>query len=244
MELENTNQNCLETIEKNENLTAKQNNFIQTTIGKITNTALDVGLKIILPEYLEEEIIEIKDTLLNNGLKDGIKKAIDSVINLGKNVTNLITGNFEDTHQIDSVLKKGGLLDKISMVFKDVIKLTENKGVINKKTSKKIDKGKDIIIDTISSNIDKEFSEQIKSEKKIKKYIDNWQNYYNEENFKGMEREFNKIEKEIKNIMPFNKTINDIEKIKNINNLIRSKNGEFNLSETEKELIKKLNSIE
>lgn len=244
MELENTNQNCLETIEKNENLIAKQNNFIQTSIGKITNTALDVGLKIILPEYLEEEIIEIKDTLLNNGLKDGIKKAIDSVIDLGKNVTNLITGNFEDTHQIDSVLKKGGLLDKISMVFKDVIKLTENKGLINKKTSKKLDKGKDIIIETISSNIDKEFSEQIKSEKKIKKYIDNWQNYYNEENFKGMEKEFNKIEKEIKKVMPFNKTINDIEKIKNIHNLIESKNGKFNLSETEKELIKKLNSIE
>lgn len=177
-------------------------------------------------------------------MKDGINKAVDSIIDFGNNFSKLITGNFEDINQINSVMKKGGLLDKISMIFKDVIKLTEDKGLINKKTSKKIEKGKDIIIDTISSNIDKEFSEQIKSEKKIKKYMDNWQIYYNEENYKSMEKELNKIEKEVKKVAPFNKTINNIEKIKNIHNLIESKNGEFNLSEIEKELIEKLNCIE
>lgn len=244
MDLENINQNCLEKKEKSESLAEKQNNFIHTTIGKVTNTALDIGLKIILPEYLEEEVIEVKNTILNNGLKDGIKKAVDSIINFGNNFNNLITGNFEDINQINSVMKKGGLLDKISMVFKDIIKLTENKGLINKKTSKKIEKGKDIIIDTISSNIEKEFSEQIKSEKKIKKYMDNWQIYYNEENYKYMEKELNKIEKEAKKIVPFNNTINNIEKMKNIHNLIKSKNGEFNLSEIEKELIEKLNCVE
>ena len=33
---------------------------------------------------IEDEIIEIKDSFIENGFKEGIKTAIDSAVNLGK----------------------------------------------------------------------------------------------------------------------------------------------------------------
>ena len=38
---------------------------------------MDYGLKKILPDFIEDQVIEIKDALLNNGIKDGISTAVD-----------------------------------------------------------------------------------------------------------------------------------------------------------------------
>ena len=46
-----------------------QNKFLQTTLGKTINTALDIGLRGILPDMIEEQIIEIKNVLLSNRTK-------------------------------------------------------------------------------------------------------------------------------------------------------------------------------
>jgi len=70
--------------------------------------------------------------------------------------------------------------------------------------------------------------------------MDKWEKYYKEENFKGMERELKKIKKELEEFIPFEETIEKAEKIENINNLIKSKDGKFELSDTENELIKRI----
>ena len=49
--------------------------------------------------------------LINFGLKDGIKKSIDSVIETGKEAVGIVTGNFENVTQIQKVVKNGGIID-------------------------------------------------------------------------------------------------------------------------------------
>ena len=49
---------------KNIEIEKEQNNFLETTIGKIINTGLDVGIKFLLPDFVENEVIEIKDTII------------------------------------------------------------------------------------------------------------------------------------------------------------------------------------
>lgn len=46
-----------------------QNKFLQTTLGKTINTALDIGLRGILPDMVEEQIIDIKNVLLTSRSK-------------------------------------------------------------------------------------------------------------------------------------------------------------------------------
>ena len=69
MKLENLQNNNLELNNKivNENT---QKSFLETTLGKTINTAIDIGLRAILPDFVENQVIGIKNNLLNYGLKD------------------------------------------------------------------------------------------------------------------------------------------------------------------------------
>jgi len=56
------------TVTKNNKLenNNNQNNFLKSTLGNTINSAIDLGLKIVLPDFIEDEIIEVKDSILNN----------------------------------------------------------------------------------------------------------------------------------------------------------------------------------
>ena len=40
---------------------SKQNSFLQTNIGKAINNGVNFGLRIVLPDVVEDDIIEIKE---------------------------------------------------------------------------------------------------------------------------------------------------------------------------------------
>lgn len=71
-------------ISNNIEIEKKQNNFLETALGKTINTGVDIGLRMLLPDLIENQVIEVKDTLLQEGLSEGIKKVVSSAIDLGK----------------------------------------------------------------------------------------------------------------------------------------------------------------
>ena len=52
----------------NNNIKVEKNNLLNNIIGKTINNAIDIGLKTILPDLIENQIIDIKNSLLENGL--------------------------------------------------------------------------------------------------------------------------------------------------------------------------------
>ena len=64
----------------------EQKGFLETTLGKVINGGRDFGLKAILPDVIEDEVIEIKDSIVSDGFVAGVKTAIDNVIDMGKSV--------------------------------------------------------------------------------------------------------------------------------------------------------------
>jgi len=214
-----------------------QNKFLQSTLGKTINTAIDVGLREILPDMIEEQIIEIKDILLNNGLKEGIDSAIKVAIDFGKSALGIITGKFENLSQAHTAVKKGGIIDGISEVIDNVLESSIKNELLSKNTGKLIKKGKNAILDTISSNIEDKFMQEMNSLEKVSKYISNWNNYYNLKDKEGMEKEFKKIKKQMSTIMALDSTISEAKKIENIHNLIKNKGENYELSEEERQLI-------
>lgn len=69
--------------------------------------------------------------------------------------------------------------------------------------------------------------------------MQNWKNSYNNKDLDGMEKEYKKLEKELEKTLPIENTIKEARKIENIHILIKNK-GNFNLSNDELELAKKL----
>lgn len=217
-----------------------QNDFLETTLGKTINTGIDIGIRALLPDYIEEQIIDLKDNLMKYGLKDGIKKSIDDAINLGKSAIGIVTGKFDNISQMQEAVKSGGIIDNISYLLDDVINKANKSGLINSTVSNTIKKGKNIILNNVEKNIENNFNNQIKSLNYTEKYINNWKEFYKNKNFNGMEKEYKKIEKEMKNIAPIEKIMDNVKTIENLHTLIKNNGQDFNLTQEEIELAEKL----
>ena len=169
-----------------------QNSFLQSALGKVINIGLDMGIRAALPNVIEDQVINIKDEILQNGFQSGIKKAISSAIDLGKSALGMITGKFDNIEQARTVIKSGGLIDSVSDLLDKGVSLAQKSGKISSSVASLVRKGKNVILDTINSNIESSFDKQINSLEKISKYTSNWKGYYNEKDFEGMEREYKK----------------------------------------------------
>jgi len=238
----------IDILEKNNNIEqnnylineVEQNNFLDTTLGKAINTAIDIGLKAVLPDFVDEQIINIKDNLINYGLKEGISKTIEDSIDLGKSTIGIITGNFESVQQMQNAVRAGGLIDGVSSLLDEIVDKVNQAGYINNKVAKTIKQGKNVIINSVENNIKKTFKDQYQAINYIEKYINSWKNYFENKNFEGMEKEYIKLEKQLKNIAPIEKIINEAKTIEMLHNIIKNNEKDFNLSIEQLELVNKL----
>lgn len=252
MELEignNTNQildknlNIEKGVENINSLTVtkeNQNQFLQTTLGKTINGALDIGLRWILPDVIENQVIEIKDALLQNGLKEGINKAIEEALEFGKSTLGIVTGKFDNVNQIQTAVKKGGIIDTISDSLDSVLNFTVKKDIVPRTVASVIRSSKNTLLDSIQNNIGKTMTEQIRGIEKIDKYITQWNGYLKQESFEGMEREYQKIKEQLRELVPLEQTLKKARELENLHLLIRNRGGDLNLSQEEIGLAKTL----
>ena len=209
-------------------------------MGKAVNVGLDLGLRAVLPDLIETQVIDIKNIMMQQGFKEGINTAIKSAIDIGKSAMGIVTGKFDSISQAHTAVKKGGVLDAVSTTIDTVLKSAIKNKVISKDASNLLKKGKNAIVNTVSNKIEESFMTQVKSTERIGKYISNWNEYYKQQDLSGMEREYKKIKTQLKELLPIETTLQEARKIENIQTLIQNKNGDFNLSEEELELAKKL----
>lgn len=217
-----------------------QNNFLTSTLGKAANTAVDIGIRSILPDFIEEQVINLKDNMINYGLKDGINKSIADSINLGKSVIGVFTGKFENISQMQNAVQAGGVIDNISQVIDEVINKVKNAGLINPTIANTIKQGKGVILNNIESNIKKTFINQIENVESLEKNINSWKNSFNKKDFNTMEKEYKKIKVELKNLVPLERTISEAKIIENLHKLIENNGQNFDLTQEQIELANKL----
>lgn len=233
--LENSIDNNLEnSIEK------EQNNFLETTLGKAINVGLDLGIRALFPDLIEDQIINIKDTFLNEGFKEGINEIVDSAIDLGKSVIGIFTGKFENISQVQTAVKSGGIIDSTSNLIDFVLNKIQKNDLLSNTTINIIKKGKDLLLDNVNKNIENTLTKQVTSIEKLNEYSENWNKYFELKDFNNMDKEFEKIQSELKEVIPLENTLKQVRKIENIHNLIKNNGQNFDISEIEKELAEKL----
>ena len=232
LNLENNNSNNV-TLDE-------QKSFLETNLGQVINGGVDLGLKALLPDIIEDEVIEIKDSIITDGFSAGIKTAINNVVDMGKGILGIFTGKFENMSQVKSVIEKGGLIDSISDVLDWGINKAKENDLIEKNTANLIKKGKNTILNTVNNNIENNLTSQMESVEKVDKYIEKWNEYYKEQDFTNMEKQYNKLENELEKIMPLENTITKARVVENLHNLIKNNGKNFNLSTEELELANRL----
>ena len=210
-------------------------------MGRTINGAIDIGLRYILPDLIEEQVIDVKNNLIKFGLKDGIKKSVENALEIGKSVLGITTGNFTNISQVENAIKSGEIINSISKLIDNVLNLSVKKGKINTNILSLIKDGKNTLIHNIEKNIKDTLKKQESIETSLENNINSWKKYYQKKDFDNMEKEFNKIEKEIKKILPVEEKIKEARKIEMIHNLIKNNNKDFNLNQEEIKLLKNLN---
>ena len=238
----NTLNNSLEINNKIlENVTYEnQKFFLESNLGQVINGGIDLGLKALLPDLIEDEVIEIKDSIITDGFKAGIKTAIDNVVDLGKSVLGIFTGKFDNISQVQSVIKKGGLMDSVSDILDWGIKKAKENNLINGTTATLIQKGKNTVLNTVNNNIENNLTSQVEAIEKVDKYVTKWNEYFKEQDFNNMDKQYKKIEKELEKIIPLENVITKARQLENLHNLIKNNGKNFNLSKEEIELANKL----
>lgn len=217
--------------------TEDQTKFIETTLGKTINFGLDIGLRTLLPDYIEQQVIDIKNTLMQEGFSNGIKKVVSSAIDFGKSAIGIVTGNFENISQVQTAIKNGGIIDSVSGIVDSVLNRVNKTGKLPYNITNTIRKGKNIILNSITNKIEEEFTNQLDAAEKLQKYENNWKQYFNNKDFIGMQREYEKIREKLKILIPMENTLKQARTIENLHTLIKNNGQDFNLSKEELELV-------
>ena len=219
-----------------ENLDKQQNNFLESTLGQVIDSSVDLGLRAILPNFIEDEVIEIKDTLIKEGFPEAVNKAIDSAIDIGKSALGIVTGKFESVSQAEKAVEKGGIVDSISDVRDFTLDKVSDMGLLSKNITKVIKSGKDALIDNVSSDIKKEFKTQNKNIENLNKYNNNWKESFEAKDFSSMEKYMKKINNLLNKTLPLENTIKNARTIENLHELIKNNGKSFELTNEELQL--------
>lgn len=212
----------------------KQNKFLEGTLGKVINTGVDFALRAVLPNAIEDEVIGVKNVIITDGFKEGIKSAITAASNIGKSISGIFTGKFDSVSQAYTAIKSGGIIDSASKLVDSAVKAAQDNKLIKSSTAKVIKKGKNVVKDCISSKIEENFMEQVDGVEKVGKYINNYNSYLAQKDLAGMKREYNKIVKKLDTLLPIESTLKEARVIENIQTLIKNKGGSLdNVTEDE-----------
>ncbi len=237
IELEN---GLTQNIDLKEAISGVQNKFLQVNWGEAINTAVDIGLKAIIPNVIEDEIIDIKDAFIKGGLKEGIQTAIDTTINKGKEIVGIFTGDLKDMTQAEAIAKNGSLIKNVASALKKVVKNAVDNDLLEEEIANIIETGKDTILNYAEKNIDKVNKEQVEKIKEMETAIENWHKYYEQQDFTKMQNEYKKIHNRMEKIMPIREIIEKAQVVENLHNLIKNNGKDFELSEEQLQLAQQL----
>ena len=223
-----------ESIELSEN--NEQSDFLQSTLGKVIDFSVDTGLRAVLPDIIEDEVIDIKETLVNEGFSEAIDKVVSTAIDFGKSAIGIVTGNFESVSQAEKAVEKGGIIDGVSSALDFVLDKVNDLGFISDDITNIIKKGKEVLLDNVSSNIKKEFETQTENIENLSSYTNSWKEGFENQDLEQMDNFIEKIQDTLSQTMPIEKLINEARTIENLHELIKNNGGNFNLTNQELEL--------
>lgn len=212
------------------NTVAKQNDNLNYILQNIINWSIDKGIKYLFPNLIGDKIVKIKNSILNSNTQEKITSGIQNIINMENKKSSISNKENNDIQKIEEILNDPKTIEMLTEIVEKILNNMDNVKI----------KDKSIVLKDIHKNLSKDITEQINSINNINNYSKDWYNFFEKENFNSMNKSFNKIKNELKNIAPIEEIIIKTKKIENLHELVKGKGGDFNITKEEMELANKL----
>ena len=151
---------------------------INKIIPEVANHALDLGLKTVLPSFLENDVIKIKDAFLQNGFASGLEEAKEKAEEIYQNIKGVFTGEFDSLGEIKKLLQKNGIINTASMLTDKILNTILDAGIINDTTYNLIKSGKNAILNILGNDLNTYLKIDEYDLEKMQTQIEEWKQSY------------------------------------------------------------------
>lgn len=213
---------------------------INPAIPRAANAALDLGLKAILPDFIENDIIEIKDAFIQNGFVAGLEESKEKAEEVYKSIKGIFSGDFDSVGEIKRLIQKNGILDTASMLVDKITKILVDKKIITKSTYNLIKAGKKEILEVLGGELNNYYKIDEYDLEKLQTQIQDWKESYKNNDYESMEKNAKKITQTLEKSNALEKILNQARTIEKAQKYIIQKVTIENLTKNEKKIIESI----
>ena len=189
------------------------------------NFGVDLGLKALLPDLIEDQVIDIKNSILEGGFKEGVNTLMKKVNEFKNSITGIFTGNFNNIEEIHTATKQGGIIKTVSKGLSKGIDAGVKSGAIPKSVGSIIKSGKTTILNEFNSSLESQMKKEIKKFDTLNDLNKKWYDALDKRDFDKMTKYTEKISELSKDLVKFSNIIEETKKIEELHNFIKENNS-------------------
>lgn len=210
---------------KNNEISKNQNDFIGNIFKNAINFGVDLGLKSLLPDLIEDQVIDIKNSILEGGFKEGVNTLMKKVNEFKNSITGIFTGNFNNIQEINTATKQGGIIKTVSKGLSKGIDAGVKSGIIPKSIGGILKAGKTTMLNEFSNSLESQMRKEIQKFDTLNDLNKKWYDALDQRDFDKMTKYTEKISVLSKDLVKFSNIINETKKIEELHNFIKENNS-------------------
>lgn len=210
---------------KNNEISKNQNDFIGNMFKNAINFGVDLGLKSLLPDLIEDQVIDIKNSILEGGFKEGVNTLMKKVNEFKNSITGIFTGNFNNIQEINTATKQGGIIKTVSKGLSKGIDAGVKSGIIPKSIGGILKAGKTTMLNEFSNSLESQMRKEIQKFDTLNDLNKKWYDALDQRDFEKMTKYTEKISALSKDLVKFSNIINETKKIEELHNFIKENNS-------------------
>ena len=210
---------------KNNEISKNQNDFIGNMFKNAINFGVDLGLKSLLPDLIEDQVIDIKNSILKGGFKEGVNTLVKKVNEFKNSITGIFTGNFNNIEEIHTVTKQGGIIKTVSKGLSKGIDAGVKSGAIPKSIGGILKAGKTTMLNEFSNSLESQMRKEIQKFDILNDLNKKWYDALDQRDFDKMTKYTEKISVLSKDLVKFSNIIEETKKIEELHNFIKENNS-------------------
>lgn len=210
---------------KNNEISKNQNDFIGNMFKNAINFGVDLGLKSLLPDLIEDQVIDIKNSILEGGFKEGVNTLVKKVNEFKNSITGIFTGNFNNIEEIHTATKQGGIIKTVSKGLSKGIDTGVKSGIIPKSIGGILKAGKTTMLNEFSNSLESQMRKEIQKFDILNDLNKKWYDALDQRDFDKMTKYTEKISVLSKDLVKFSNIINETKKIEELHNFIKENNS-------------------
>lgn len=210
---------------KNNEISKNQNDFIGNMFKNAINFGVDLGLKSLLPDLIEDQVIDIKNSILEGGFKEGVNTLMKKVNEFKNSIAGIFTGNFNNIQEINTATKQGGIIKTVSKGLSKGIDAGVKSGIIPKSIGGILKAGKTTMLNEFSNSLESQMRKEIQKFDTLNDLNKKWYDALDQRDFDKMTKYTEKISALSKDLVKFSNIINETKKIEELHNFIKENNS-------------------